>query len=115
MDQRYFDAYNNCDMETQAAMYADDLEFYHDRGGLSTSKAEILRGIEENICGKVRRILLPQTVEVHPIPGFGAIAIGYHRFENAAEPDAPSVPSRFITVWRQEGERWLISRVISLH
>ncbi|THH40751.1 nuclear transport factor 2 family protein [Neolewinella litorea] len=115
MDRRYFDAYNDCDMETQAAIYADDLEFYHDRGGLSTSKAEILQGIEANICGKVRRILLPETVEVHPIPGFGAIEIGYHRFENAAEPDAPSIPSRFITVWRRDGDRWRMARVISLH
>ncbi|WP_198661739.1 nuclear transport factor 2 family protein [Lewinella sp. IMCC34183] len=115
MDQRYFDAYNTCDLATQEAIYADDLEFYHDRGGLATSKPDLLRAIEQNICGKVKRFLLPETVEVHPIPGFGAVELGYHRFENAEEPEAPSVPSRFVTVWKRDGDRWLMSRVISLH
>ncbi|PPK88231.1 uncharacterized protein DUF4440 [Neolewinella xylanilytica] len=115
MDRTYFDAYNSCDMETQSRIYSDSIEFYHDRGGLATSKAGILRSIEENICGKVARILLPETVEVHPIPGYGAVQIGYHRFVNAAEPEAPSVPSRFVTVWQQVDGEWYMARVISLH
>ncbi|MGB3799118.1 MAG: nuclear transport factor 2 family protein [Lewinella sp.] len=115
MDRRYFDAYNNCDLETQAMIYSDSLEFYHDRGGLATSKPIILQSIEENICGKVKRFLLPETVEVHPIPGHGAVEIGYHRFENAEEPDAPSVPSRFVTVWQEVAGQWYMSRIISLH
>ncbi len=115
MDKTYFDAYNACDMETQARIYSDSLEFYHDGGGLATSKAMILQSIEENICGKVRRILLPETVEVHPIPGFGAVQLGYHRFENAEEPNAPSIPSRFVTIWQKVDGAWYMSRVISLH
>ncbi|MCP9234916.1 nuclear transport factor 2 family protein [Lewinella sp. JB7] len=115
MDQRYFDAYNNCDLTTQAAMYTDDFEFYHDRGGLATSKEDLIQALKANICGKVTRYLLPETVEVYPIPGFGAVQLGYHRFENAAEPGAPSVPGRFVAVWRQSGEKWQLHRIISLH
>ena len=33
MDSVYFTAYNNCDMATQAAVLADSMEFYHDKGG----------------------------------------------------------------------------------
>lgn len=115
MDSIYFTAYNNCNMETQAEIYAEDLEFYHDQGGLSTSKAEILESIEKNICGKVTRELVKGSMEVHPIPGFGAVAIGMHKFYNSEEPDAVSKPSKFIGVWKQEGEAWKLSRVISLH
>lgn len=115
MDSIYFTAYNNCEMETQARIYAEDLEFYHDKGGLSTSKNDILKSIETNICGKVSRELVKGSIEVYPIYEYGAVEIGMHRFYNNQEPDAPALPSKFITIWKREGEFWKISRVISLH
>ena len=111
----YFTAYNDCDMETQEEFYDDDLEFYHDKGGLATSKVALLESIEKNICGKVTRALLKDSVEVHDIPGFGAVEIGIHKFYNKEEPDAVSKPTKFISIWKQEGETWNLSRVISLH
>lgn len=115
MDKAYFDAYNSCDMEKQAALYAEDLEFFHDKGGLSTSKQDVLTGIKNNICGKVTRTLIEGSIEVYPINNYGAIQIGYHKFYNNQEPDAKSKASKFIMIWKQEGEDWFISKVISLH
>ena len=115
LDDAYFKAYNSCDMETQARLLSEDLEFYHDRGGLSTSRADILQSIETNICGKVTRELVPGSVEVHEINGFGAVEIGLHKFHNKEEPDAVSKPSRFITLWKQENDTWKMYRIISLH
>ncbi|MBT8183511.1 MAG: nuclear transport factor 2 family protein [Eudoraea sp.] len=115
MDSIYFTAYNSCDMATQEELFADDLEFYHDIGGLSTSKQDILNSIEENICGKVTRELVEGSIEVYPIHAFGAVEIGMHKFYNNQEPDAISIPSKFITIWKQQGDNWRISRVISLH
>ncbi|MBB4079832.1 ketosteroid isomerase-like protein [Lewinella aquimaris] len=115
LDKQYFDAYNSCDLTTQEVMYSDDFEFYHDRGGLATSKEQLLAALKANICGKVTRYLLPETVEVYPIPGFGAVQLGYHRFENAEEPDAPSLPSRFFVIWKQDGDNWQLHRIVSLH
>jgi hypothetical protein len=34
-DAALFDAYNHCDLEKFAAFFADDVEFYHDHGGLT--------------------------------------------------------------------------------
>ena len=115
MDSIYFTAYNTCDLEKQAEMYSDDLEFYHDKGGLSTSKNDLLESLEKNICGKVTRELVAGSIEVYPIADFGAVEIGMHTFHNNQEPDAISKPSKFITIWKQEGDSWLITRVISLH
>jgi len=115
MDSIYFTAYNNCDMKKQAEIYDEDLEFYHDKGGLVTSKKYILESLEKNICGKVTRELVAGSIEVHPIPGFGAVQIGMHKFHNNQEPDAVSVASKFITIWKQDGDNWKITRVISLH
>ena len=115
MDKIFFGAYNNCDLETQESIYADDIEFYHDKGGLMTSKKEILDGTERNICGKVTRELVQGSIEVYPIHDYGAVQIGYHRFYNNQEPDAESKPSKFITMWHNDNGNWQISKVISLH
>jgi hypothetical protein len=115
MDSVYFNAYNSCDMETQARIYADNIEFYHDKGGLMTSKQELLDAIKKNICGKVTRELVPGSIEVYPIAGFGAVELGLHRFINHAEGDSRSKPDKFVIVWQQKNDKWQITRVISLH
>ena len=115
MDSVYFNAYNTCDMEKQAAIYADSIEFYHDKGGLQTSKQALLDALKKNICGKVTRVLVPGSIEVYPIAGFGAVEIALHRFINHQESETPSKPDKFIVVWRLRNGVWQITRVISLH
>src|ERR1700733_6282825 len=115
MDSVYFDAYNSCDMDKQAAIYADSIEFYHDGSGLQTSKKALLAAIKENICGKVTRALVKGSIEVYQIPNFGAIEIGLHRFINHAENNSVSRPDKFIVIWRHRNDQWQITRVISLH
>lgn len=115
MDSVYFNAYNTCDMATQAAIYSDSIEFYHDKGGLQTSKQALLAALKANICGKVTRVLVPGSIEVYPIPGYGAVEIALHRFINHQESETPSKPDKFIVVWRHKDNKWQITRVISLH
>jgi hypothetical protein len=115
MDSIYFTAYNACDMDKQAAIYADSIEFYHDGSGLETSKKALLSAIRENICGKVTRVLVKGSIEVYRIPNFGAVEIGLHRFINHAENDALSKPDKFVIIWRYKNDQWQITRVISLH
>jgi hypothetical protein len=116
-DSLFFGAYNTCSVHLQeyADFYADSLEFYHDKGGLSTSKKDVVEGTKKNICGKVTRELVAGSVEVYPIAHYGAIEIGFHKFHNSEEPNAPSRPGRFVLVWHQTDKGWKITRVISLH
>ncbi|HYV92724.1 MAG TPA: nuclear transport factor 2 family protein [Chitinophagales bacterium] len=115
LDSLYFDTYNTCNLEKMSTMMSDDIEFYHDRGGVSTSKKEILEGIKKNICGKVTRTLVKNSIEVYPIHDYGAVEIGYHSFHNNEEPDAPSKDSMFIVIWQRKDGNWKMTRVISLH
>ena len=115
MDSVYFNAYNTCDMDKQAAIYADSIEFYHDGSGLETSKKTLLAAIKQNICGKVTRVLVKGSIEVYQIPNFGAIEIGLHRFINHAENNSLSRPDKFIIIWRHRNDQWQITRVVSLH
>jgi hypothetical protein len=111
LDSILFHAYNTCDTVTYAALFSEDLEFYHDKGGLETNKA----AFKKYVCGKVTRELLSNSIEVSPVPNFGAIEIGVHRFHNSQEPNAPSHYARFVIVWKREKTSWVITRVISLH
>jgi len=115
MDSIYFKAYNSCDLKTQADIYSDDLEFFHDKGGLSTSKKDLLTSLEKNICNKVIRTLIKGSIEVYPIHNYGAAQIGYHKFFNKLEPNAKSTPSKFIIIWKNIKNNWKITKVISLH
>jgi Domain of unknown function (DUF4440) len=115
MDSVYFNAYNSCDMDKQAAIYADSIEFYHDGSGLETSKKDLLTAIKNNICSKVTRVLVKGSIEVYQIPNFGAVEIGLHRFINHAENNHVSRPDKFIIIWRHRNGQWQMTRVISLH
>lgn len=115
MDSVFFNAYNNCNMEKQEEIYSEDIEFFHDIGGLSTSKKEILESTKNNICDKITRTLVPGSLEVYPIKNYGAVEMGYHKFFNNQEPNAQSTPMRFIIIWKNDHDSWKIKKVISLH
>ena len=116
MDSLLFDSYNNCKLDVFESLIDEDLEFYHDRGGLSTSKPGLVEAIKNNICNRVKRELLPGSIEVYPIPGYGAVEMGAHRFYNNEEKErGPSRYSKFVQIWHQENGKWRLSRVVSLH
>jgi hypothetical protein len=118
LDSVFFAAYNNCTLllDKYAAFYSDSLEFYHDKGGLSTSKQEVVDGTKKNICGKVTRELVKGSVEVYPIPGYGAVEMGLHMFHNNQEKQTgPPKVSKFIIFWKQINKKWKITKVVSLH
>lgn len=111
-DAALFAASNRCDLKSFGAYFTDDLEFYHDRSGLSVGKADLLQKTRDNICGNMVRELVPGSLEVHELPGFGAVQLGTHRFLHPGEPGNIG-QARFIHVWRNTNGAWQISRVIS--
>jgi len=118
LDSVFFDAYNTCgvNLEKYGSFYADSIEFYHDKGGLATSKQDIIDATKRNICGKVTRELVKGSIEVYPINNYGAVEIGVHKFHNNTEKkNAPSKAGRFVVVWQNKNNEWKITRVISLH
>jgi hypothetical protein len=112
LDAKLFTAYNHCNLETLGSMVSDDLEFYHDQTGLMVGKAPFLAAIKQNICGKVQRTLLEDTLEVYPLKGYGAVEIGIHRFNHPNEPDNVG-DAKFVTIWHDDNGVWKVTRVIS--
>ena len=116
MDKLWEDAYNHCKMDVMEAIISEDLEFYHDQGGLLTSKQKLNEALQQNICGKVNRKLKPGSVEVYPIKGYGAVEMGMHGFYNSKERIPNDIHyAKFVHIWKRENGTWKITRVISLH
>lgn len=114
LDTRLFDAYNHCDLKTFGSLLADDLEFYHDKGGLMRGRQAVVDAVKQNICGKVTRELVPGTLEVYPIANYGAVEIGVHRFHHPGHEDTEGVgEAKFIHLWQETNGTWKVTRVIS--
>jgi len=113
LDTKFFDAYNHCDMATISSMVADDLEFYHDKSGLERGKQSLVDGLKKYICGKVTRELVPGSLEVYPLAGYGAVEIGVHRFHHPVNESEGVGEAKFIHLWQNKDGVWKITRVIS--
>jgi len=106
-------SYDSCDIEKFKAFFTDDAEFYHDQGGLTIGSEKLAEQVRKNLCGVVRRELVPGTLEVHPMHGYGAVQIGVHRFYRPKEGKEPLGEARFIHLWQHANGAWRITRVIS--
>jgi uncharacterized protein (TIGR02246 family) len=114
LDAALFDSYNRCDLEKFATFFADDVEFYHDQGGVTLGKEKLTDSIKKNICGKVTRELVPGSLEVHHMKGYGAVQMGVHRFHHPGHDDIEPVgEAKFIHLWQYKDGAWKITRVIS--
>lgn len=113
LDAALFDSYNRCDLEKFGSFIADDVEFYHDQGGVTLGKDKLTESIKNNICGgDVRRELVAGTFQAHYMKGYGAVEIGVHRFYHP-KSNNPTGEGRFVHLWQYKNGTWKITRVIS--
>jgi hypothetical protein len=113
-----------CDPERLRSMVADDLEFYHDKAGFAARSGDAFVAKYRGDCDarqkpnpwRSRRELVPGTLHVDPVPGWGAIETGEHLFyEREGEgPEKLAGRARFAQLWvlGADGE-WRLSRVFS--
>jgi ketosteroid isomerase-like protein len=113
-DSAIFDAFNAHDVERLMAMFTDDLEFYHDTGGL-TDHRQTKESFKKMFASTpdIRRDLVKGSLEVYPIKDHGAVEIGEHRFCHKENGKDDCGTFKFAMIWRKSGESWKISRVIS--
>ncbi|HWV74031.1 MAG TPA: nuclear transport factor 2 family protein [Pseudosphingobacterium sp.] len=116
MDSLLFNAVNTCDTNEYKKFFTADLEFYHDKGGVSSFATE-LASIQQR-CKRgihVRRVLVPNSLTVYSIKDYGAIQEARHTFyfKEPNKPEQLGGTFKFIHIWKFEGGIWKISRVVS--
>ena len=123
-DSLIFDVgFNTCNLSAFENLLAEDLEFYHDKAGITNTKAAFVSSFKNGICGnanfKSRRELLPETLEVFPLFNngilYGAVQKGVHRFFESMDgkPETKGSTAMFTHLWLKEETGWKIKRVLS--
>ena len=114
MDSIMFDAFNTQNMAVFKPLFTTDLEWYQDNDGLIPYET-VFKNFETNFHReyKLTRILVPGSLEVHPIKGFGAIEIGTHQFRHIENGKEEIGTFKFVMIWQKKAGDWKISRVIS--
>ena len=116
LDNEVFDAFNRCSdpaqLQKHAGYFDANVEFYHDTGGVTWTRDAMLANTAKYACGHFTRERVPGTLKVYPVKDFGAIAQGVHRFCQAASGTCEGLAD-FAIVWRNQGGKWEITRVLS--
>ncbi len=115
--------FNQCKLKEMEPYIAVDLEFYHDKTGLSTSKEAFFEAVKQNICGnrvkKPIRKLVAGSMEVYPLYQndvlYGAIEHGVHQFYIKESGKRPYITgtAKFTHVFTLQNGVWKLKRVLS--
>lgn len=118
-DDAFWVAFNTCDRRRMEATLAPDIEFYHDKTGATTSRDAVVASFMDGPCGTkglhVRRELVAGSLSYDPVPGFGAILTGRHRFYARRDGQSERLDgeARFAVVWQDVNGKLLMHRVLS--
>jgi hypothetical protein len=114
LDAALFDSYNRCGLVKFESFFDTNVEFYHDQGGVTLGKTALTDSIKKNICGRVTRELVPGSLQVYYMKGYGAVEIGVHRFHHPGHEDTEPVgEGKSIHLWQYKDGSRKITRVIS--
>ncbi|WP_089660882.1 nuclear transport factor 2 family protein [Christiangramia echinicola] len=76
-DAIFWKAYNSCDIPAMNNFLAEDIEFYHDKGGIELGSEKLNEGLKKGVCqtGKnhLRREAISESIEVFPLMNNNAI------------------------------------------
>lgn len=115
--------FNECKIAEFEYFISNDLEFYHDQAGLSSSKEDFLGAIRNNICSNPKkkpiRRLKENNLKVFPLYEngrlYGAIQKGEHDFyiREPGKDIYKTSSARFTHIWILEKDEWILKRVLS--
>lgn len=125
MDSLVFQvAFNRCQTQILDEVLKTDLEFYHDKAGVTQGKVAFIDNFRSGLCNPKntwisRRELV--SMEVFPLRKngvlYGALQTGIHRFfekDKAGDgTERAGSTARFSHLWLQENGEWKLARVVS--
>ena len=88
LDSTFWQHYNNCNIDAMRSFFTDDIEFYHDKGGILNGLDNFLSTSKRNLCSndnfRLRRDAVAGSVKIFPMKEgdklYGAILSGQHVF-----------------------------------
>lgn len=111
--------FNTCDVRQFEWMLSDNLQFIHDKDGVS-DKTKFLYDLKNGLCKdpavrQVKRYLVKESTAIYPLYRngslYGAVQNGEHLFYES--PDSKPGIAKFSNVWMLEDEDWKLTTSLS--
>ena len=122
-DSLFWTVYNTCATDRYKEFFSEDVEFYHDKGGMMHGLDSLVASAKRNLCGinnfRLRREAVEGSVKVFPLQKsgviYGAILSGEHVFyilEKGKEPKLDGL-AKFTHLWLLQNGEWKMTRILS--
>ena len=115
--------FEECEPAKLDTMLTPDFEMYHDRDGVVARDSKAMVALYTKQCEakkapdawRSRRELVADSLNVEPVPGFGAIEEGDHVFyeRKGDGPEKLVGRAHFVQLWQLTPSGWRLSRVLS--
>ncbi len=125
LDSAFWKAYNTCDTMGFNKFFTNDIEFYHDKGGITIGAQAFIASLSKNLCGtinyRLRREAVAGSVKVYPMRNgnelYGAIITGDHLFyiNEDGKPEFADGAASFTHLWIIKDGEWKMKRVLSFN
>ena len=123
-DSTFWVAYNSCDVAGMMKYFTTDIEFYHDKGGITLGVSALGDAMQRGICNPadsstLRRELVPGSTRVFLMKKagviYGAVFSGDHTFHVTAngQKERPVGIAKFTHLWLLQDSEWKMARVLS--
>lgn len=122
-DSLFWRSYNTCDTTANKTFFTADIEFYHDKGGLTVGAENLAASLKNNLCSnpafRLRREAIAVSVHVFPLRKnnevYGAVISGEHVFyiTEDGKPEYLDGQAFFTHVWLLKDGDWKMARILS--
>lgn len=116
LDSAMFDAFNQRNLDKLQPFFSENLEFYHDMGGV-TNYQQNMGAFKRTFQGErlLRREVVSESLEVYPINNYGAVETGTHKFyaTEKGHPEQFSSEAKFVQIWQKLNDTWKVTRIVS--
>ncbi|MGH8025769.1 MAG: nuclear transport factor 2 family protein, partial [Pseudoxanthomonas sp.] len=106
-------------MQAMGELFTEDVELYHDKTGLTSTKGAVLDSLRKGPCAnpsmKLRREAVADSLRFHPLAGGYALLSGTHRFyaQDAGKPERLDGQAEFTNLWQSVDGHWRMRRIFS--
>ncbi len=123
-DSLFWQAYNTCNTSVYDQFFSDDVEFYHDKGGITLGLPDLVASFKKGACSesnpvRLRREAVEGSYRVFLLKKndtvYGAILSGEHRFYllEKGKNERLDGQAKFTHLWRLKDGAWKMTRVLS--
>jgi hypothetical protein len=123
LDAAFWTAYNTCDVAAMPPFFTEDVEFYHDKGGITLGRDALVTSFKTGVCdnprSRIRREAVEGSAQLFPLRHdgtlYGVIFSGEHIFyvKDEGKSERLDGHGRFTHLWLFRDNVWRIARVLS--